>query len=239
MRLLSYNIHKGIGGRDRLYRLSRIMEVIENENPDFLCLQEVDRGVPRSRLHDQPKIFTKQFFSIGSLFQLNVRLKKGGYGNLLLARWPILERHNISLGLPGKKARGAQLVVVDSPEGPVRIVNWHLGLAEQERQQQVRHLCRHHLFRRSEELPTIIAGDTNDWRNNLAGGALGESGFEHATHPISRYRTFPAYLPVGSLDKCFSNAGICITHSRVVRSQIAKVASDHLPIVIDFHCRGM
>jgi len=73
----------------------------------------------------------------------------------------------------------------------------------------------------------------------LAGGALGESGFEHNTHPISRYRTFPAYLPVGSLDKCFSNAGICITHSRVVRSQIAKVASDHLPIVIDFHCRGM
>ncbi len=45
MRLLSYNIHKGIGGRDRRYRLERIVDVIESENPDFICLQEVDRHV--------------------------------------------------------------------------------------------------------------------------------------------------------------------------------------------------
>ena len=32
MRLLSYNIHKGIGGRDRRYRLARVIEVIEEEN---------------------------------------------------------------------------------------------------------------------------------------------------------------------------------------------------------------
>ena len=236
MRLLTYNIHKGIGGRDRLYRLPRIIEVIENENPDFLCLQEVDRGVPRSRLHDQPKIFSQQFFSSGSTFQLNVRLKKGGYGNLMLARWPIVERHSISLGLPGKKARGAQLVVIDTPEGLFRLINLHLGLAEQERHQQIQHLCRHHLFRRTERLPTIIAGDTNDWRNTLAGGVLGESGFAHCTHPISRYRTFPAYLPVGSLDKCFCNSGVCITHLRIVRTKTAKAASDHLPLVVDFHC---
>ena len=62
MRLLTYNIHKGIGGRDRLYRLPRIIEVIENENPDLLCLQEVDRGVPRSRSHDQPKLLAEHFF---------------------------------------------------------------------------------------------------------------------------------------------------------------------------------
>ena len=95
MRLLTYNIHKGIGGRDRLYRLRRIIEVVENENPDLLCLQEVDRGVPRSRLHDQPKLLSEQFFSAGCTFQLNVRLKKGGYGNLLLARWfPVPNREN-------------------------------------------------------------------------------------------------------------------------------------------------
>ena len=33
MRLLSYNIHKGIGGRDRRYRLERIIQVIEDEQP--------------------------------------------------------------------------------------------------------------------------------------------------------------------------------------------------------------
>ena len=55
MRLLSYNIHKGIGGRDRVYRLERIIQVIEAEHPDFICLQEVDRHVARSRHDDQPR----------------------------------------------------------------------------------------------------------------------------------------------------------------------------------------
>ena len=55
MRLLSYNIHKGIGGRDRRYRLERIIGVIEEENPDLICLQEVDRNVRRSRFDDQPR----------------------------------------------------------------------------------------------------------------------------------------------------------------------------------------
>ena len=48
MRLLTYNIHKGIGGRDRRYSLERIIDVIEAENPDLICLQEVDRHVRRS-----------------------------------------------------------------------------------------------------------------------------------------------------------------------------------------------
>ena len=55
MRLLSYNIHKGIGGRDRLYRLDRIIQVIQAEDPDFICLQEVDRHLARSRHEDQPR----------------------------------------------------------------------------------------------------------------------------------------------------------------------------------------
>ena len=52
VRILSYNIHKGIGGRDRRYRLERIIEVIEEQNPDLICLQEVDRNVRRSHHHE-------------------------------------------------------------------------------------------------------------------------------------------------------------------------------------------
>ena len=48
MRLLSYNIHKGIGGRDRRYRLERIIQVIADEHPDLVCLQEVDRNVAQN-----------------------------------------------------------------------------------------------------------------------------------------------------------------------------------------------
>ncbi|MCA9067909.1 MAG: endonuclease/exonuclease/phosphatase family protein, partial [Planctomycetaceae bacterium] len=80
MRLLSYNIHKGIGGRDRRYRLERIIDVIEQENPDLICLQEVDRNVRRSKFHNQPKLLAEYFNATEELYQLNVHLKSGGYG---------------------------------------------------------------------------------------------------------------------------------------------------------------
>src|SRR5688500_6562534 len=120
MRLLSYNIHKGIGGRDRRYRLERIIGVIESENPDLICLQEVDRNVRRSRFHDQPRLLAEFFKAAASLYQLNVRVKSGGYGNLILSRWPIGEHHQISLRLNSRKPRGAQMALIDTPEGPLR-----------------------------------------------------------------------------------------------------------------------
>jgi endonuclease/exonuclease/phosphatase family metal-dependent hydrolase len=235
MRLLSYNIHKGIGGRDRRYRLQRIIEVIEAENPDLLCLQEVARHARRSQYDDQPGLLARYFKAAGHFYQPNVHFRSGVYGNLILSRWPIARRHHISLQLKDKKPRGAQLVVIDTPEGPLHLVNYHLGLAEQERHWQVEHLLNHHLFRESIDLPTLIAGDANDWRNTLHRGHLSDHGFQHLTSPISHFRSFPAYLAMGSLDKAFFRGKLFVRHARVVRTRLAKRASDHLPLVIDFH----
>ncbi len=235
MRLLSYNIHKGVGGRDRRYRLERIIEVIEGENPDLICLQEVDRNVRRSRYHDQPRMLAEYFRAVAQLHQLNVRLKSGGYGNLLLSRWPLREKHQLSLKMGRKKPRGAQIAVVETPEGLLNLVHWHLGLAERERHWQVRHLLEHPLFAAAGHLPTLIAGDTNDWRNTLGRGPFALHGFEHVTHPISRFRSFPAWFPMGSLDKVYCRGPVFVRAARVVRTQLAKNASDHLPLVIDFH----
>jgi endonuclease/exonuclease/phosphatase family metal-dependent hydrolase len=235
MRLLSYNIHKGIGGRDRLYRLERIKQAIEHENPDVICLQEVDHNARRSRRDNQPVVLGKYFRAAGRCFQLNHRLKVGGYGNLVLSRWPLLSRHNISLRHFGRKERGALIAVVDTPEGPLHVVNCHLGLSEPERLWQVERLLAHRLFAESSHLPTLVTGDFNDWRNKLHAGPFRRDGFEHITAPASRFRTFPAYMPVASLDKAFARGPITIAEARVVRSKLSRVASDHLPLVVDFH----
>jgi endonuclease/exonuclease/phosphatase family metal-dependent hydrolase len=42
--ILSWNIHKGIGGIDRRYRLERVIEVIRHHDPDVALLQEVAEG---------------------------------------------------------------------------------------------------------------------------------------------------------------------------------------------------
>jgi endonuclease/exonuclease/phosphatase family metal-dependent hydrolase len=40
---------------------------------------------------------------------------------------------------------------------------------------------------------------------------------------------------MGSLDKAFVRGEISIRQARVVRSRLARIASDHLPLIIDFH----
>ncbi len=234
MRLISYNIHKGIGGRDRRYRLDRIVRVLEDLHPDLICLQEVDRNVLRSHHHDQPRELAEALRAEEHLYQLNVRVKDGGYGNLILSRWPFQGAHQVSLRMKRRKPRGAQLVVVETPEGPFHLVHWHLGLAERERHWQVRHLLGHELFRASEKLPTLIVGDFNDWLNTLARGPFARHGFEQVTAPRSRFRSFPAYWPVASLDKAFVRGPVAIRHAHIAHSRLARDASDHLPLVIDF-----
>jgi endonuclease/exonuclease/phosphatase family metal-dependent hydrolase len=78
-------------------------------------------------------------------------------------------------------------------------------------------------------------GDYNDWRNRLHRRHLHEHGFRQITTPVSRFRSFPAYLAMGSLDKAFGRGKIFVRHARVVRTPLARRASDHLPLVIDFH----
>ena len=236
MRLLSWNIHKGIGGRDRRYVLQRIIDCVEAENPDIVCLQEVDRLVGRSRHDDQPRLLAR-WFRCHSVFQATVHVGGGTYGNLVLSRFPITSRHRISLCHGTRKPRGAQLLLVDSPEGTVHVVHTHLGLAERERHWQVERLLGHMLFRSAAAHPTVIVGDFNDWRNTLHAGGLAGAGFQQVTSPVSQFRSFPAWLPLGALDKAFVRGPLLVRQARIVRTSLTRVASDHLPLVVDFHLR--
>lgn len=233
MRLLSWNIHKGIGGRDRRYSLQRIIDCIDHEHPDLVCLQEVDRLVGRSDFDDQPRLLG-QSLNLQSTFQANVPVSNGTYGNLILSRWAVGSTHRISLKRGIRKSRGAQLIHVETPEGALHLVNTHLGLDERERHWQIDFLLDHELFQSSRVMPTFIAGDFNDWRNTLAEQSLANHGFQQVTSPPSDYRSFPSWLPVGGLDKVFVRGGVTTERVKVVRTSLARVASDHLPIVVDF-----
>ena len=81
----------------------------------------------------------------------------------------------------------------------------------------------------------MVIGDLNDWRNKLHKSVFKTHRFEHVTAPISRFRSFPAYMPVASLDKAFARGNIKVVAARIVRTKLSRVASDHLPLVVDFH----
>ncbi|RUL89533.1 endonuclease/exonuclease/phosphatase family protein [Tautonia sociabilis] len=237
MRLLTYNIHKGIGGRDRRYDLGRVISVIANERPDLICLQEVADGIPRAGGVNQRDEFRRAFPGFEAIYQTNHCFRVGSYGNLVLSRWPIERAHDVCLRYLNRKKRGAQLVVVASPAGPVHVINWHLGLHESTRQWQASYLLEHHCYREAAHLPTIVVGDFNDWRNTLAAGPFSRHGLRQVTEPLHRFRSFPAYLAMSALDKIFCCPQVEVDRAHVVRSRLARDASDHLPLVLDFRLR--
>ena len=190
----------------------------------------------RSQFDDQPRLLAR-YFRAHAVYQSNVAVGDGGYGNLVLSRWPVESRHRILLRQGARKPRGAQLLQIDSPEGSLHLVHTHLGLAERERHWQMKRLLGHMLFRSADPLPTMVVGDFNDWRDTLAAASLAANGFAQVTSPIGRFRSFPAWLAVGALDKAFVRGPIAVRQARIVRTSLAKTASDHLPLVIDFHLR--
>ena len=68
----------------------------------------------------------------------------------------------------------------------------------------------------------------------MAGGPFHVHGFYQLTAPISRFRSFPAYLPLGSLDKAFWRGSFSQLTAHVAKRRLARDASDHLPLVVDF-----
>jgi endonuclease/exonuclease/phosphatase family metal-dependent hydrolase len=235
IRVLTYNIHKGIGGLDRRYRLERVIGVIAACDADLVFLQEVDEDVPRSRRDRQVDMLGDALGYEHRAYFPNVELKRGRYGNALLSRVPFDHAENIDLTIPLKKRRGALharvSLDVHGARSRVWLFNVHLGLAEFERRWQLRRLLdwqRHH--HPPGEAAIVLAGDLNDVWGRLGPVVLEPAGFRGSRRGVP---TFPAVRPVRPLDRVFVSGPIEIAASQSVRHGRARLASDHLPLVAD------
>jgi endonuclease/exonuclease/phosphatase family metal-dependent hydrolase len=133
LRVLSWNIHKGVGGRDRRYNLERTVSVLRHYAADVVLLQEVAQGIPRLGHHNQAELLTE---ALGYHFAFSAehQFKVGGYGNLVLSRFPIAEQRHIDLTIGWRKRRGAlqchiMVPVTAETHRPLVVHNLHLGLA--------------------------------------------------------------------------------------------------------------
>ena len=138
LRVLSYNIHKCIGGIDRRYQPDRVVATIAHYQPDIVMLQEVDAGARRSSLHHQSDMLGEALELPHRAWFPNVALRSGGhYGNAILSRFPCREALNIDLSLPGRKARSVLHAVLrvrhDEADHTVHVFNLHLGLRQDDR----------------------------------------------------------------------------------------------------------
>lgn len=235
---MTWNIHRCIG-MDRRFDPDRVLDTLRHHNPDIVLLQEVDRGVPRSKkLYLDHLIADALDYPYHTWAQGHV-LKQGSYGNATLSRFPIIKRRVLDLKRGWRKSRNCLYTRLQLPHrSNLHIFNWHLGLSAAERIHQVQRVLQsntlQHLPRRHA---VLLAGDTNDWRNLLFhGSGIGAAGFdawsEHGHR--SHLRTFPSSNPVGALDKFFWRGPLHDENIHVSRLKVARAASDHLPLLAEF-----
>lgn len=235
LRVLSYNIHKCIGGVDRRYEPERVAEVINNLEPDVLLLQEVDHNVPRSNRDRQVDVLGELVGMRYRTWFPNVDVRGGGeYGNAILSRYPLIESSNIDLSIRWKKRRSALHGVIrvrhDDIDRTVHLYNMHLGLARFERRIQLRKFVDSHPFSSlHHDTPVVVGGDLNDVYGRL-GELLRPSGFRGVD---KRPLTFPAWGPMRPLDAIFVRGAVDFVKLARCESELARRASDHRPLVAE------
>jgi endonuclease/exonuclease/phosphatase family metal-dependent hydrolase len=237
LRLVTWNIHKGIG-TDGRYRLDRTIRVLKDLSPDVICLQEVDEGVRRSGHERQAQRLADELGYPHAALGLNVRVQEGGYGNLTLSRYPMDRVHNLDLTVPPKKRRSG--LVTRIRWGDARgwvIANVHLGLMHLERRVQVKRLLGHVLEEALPDQPLVMAGDWNEWGSRIVRDVVHRWGFhlDRSDEAADPARTYPSRRPLLSLDRVLYRDPVRCRHVACVADEVTRVASDHLPLVVDLH----
>jgi endonuclease/exonuclease/phosphatase family metal-dependent hydrolase len=234
-RIITYNIHKGIGGVDRRYRPERIITTLHRYDADIIFLQEVDNDVPRSRFHRQVDLIGDALKMRYRAFQCNVKLTRGHYGNAILSRYPLSDIENINLTISIKKRRRALVAhckLMDKHQQTLLLINCHLGLAGFERVMQLRKILDSSVMKYvHHDTPVIIGGDYNDVWGTLGKNVMIPATFKAVSKKIN---TFPAIMPVRQLDHVYYRGDLDCLHSFPGHSNLARQASDHLPLIADF-----
>ncbi len=233
MRIVTYNIRGGLG-TDNIRSIERIAEVLQEIQADIVCLQEVHKRLPWSRLVDQPG-WLRSALRYGCVFQANYRVGFGQFGNCILTRFPIVS--NQSIRLPNEcerrsvlrypERRGLQKAVVVTEIGQLTILNTHWSLHSRDRIESSGVVAD---AAKEAKSPILLAGDFNaeDGSEEIIrlgnDAGLVDLGFEN------RLLTFTADQPKVRIDYVWGSEKIQAFSLRVWKTQ----ASDHFPVVVDF-----
>jgi endonuclease/exonuclease/phosphatase family metal-dependent hydrolase len=219
----TYNVHQWVG-TDKSYDPGRGLAVLQEMRADIIGLQEVN--FPK---HIQHRITETQLASeLGMELILGKTLirEQAAYGNVLLTSLPVVEvrRHDISIS--SKEPRGVLDVDLEGRTETIRVLNTHLGLSCSERRQQ-----HHRLFEILEKGPsrtlTIFMGDFNEWIPLRFPFRRIMRFFKQIKVPQS----FPTRCPLLALDRILVAPHQRLIKMHVHQSRLARVASDHYPVV--------
>lgn len=238
-RLLTYNVHRCVGV-DRRLDVARIAAVIAEHEPDIVCLQELDVGRARTGFVDQARSIADQL-SMQVHFHPAMRIEAEEYGDAILTPHPerLVRAGQLPTvrGIRGLEPRGALWVVVEIDGVPLNIINTHLGLVPREQRLQAAALCGPEWLADPRRTgPTILAGDFNATSLTRPYQALAArlADCQRLLGLKPSVKTFPSTFPAIRIDHCFVSPEIEVKGIYAPMSPLARAASDHLPLVLDF-----
>lgn len=239
-RIMTYNVHRCVGV-DRRLDVGRIAAVIAQRQPDIVALQELDVCRTRTGTVDQAHAIAQR---LGMDFHFNAAftVEEERYGDAILTAAPhrVIKAGPLPglLGIKGLEPRGALWLELDIDGRPLQVLNTHLGLVPHEQRAQALALAGNEWtgLRKATDPPLILVGDFNATPHARAYRTLARR-FTDARRQApgpGLTPTFPSRLPMLAIDHVFLDGKVRATRAETVSGPLARVASDHLPLVVDF-----
>ena len=238
IRVMTYNVHGCVGG-DKKLDVDRVAAVIAREEPDVVALQELDVNRSRSDCVDQAAAIAERL-GMNHHFNQAFRVADEQYGDAILSALPMRLVRSAPLPRPARMSalemRGALWVAVQTPGGgELQVINTHLGLLPNEHRLQVAALLsKEWTGGEAYADPGILIGDFNATSRYAAYKRL-STAFQDLQmgHGVGTAPTFPARHPVIRIDHMFATPSVRALDCWTPNGLLARVASDHLPLVID------
>lgn len=238
IRIMTYNVHSCIG-MDGRCSPERIARVIARYNPDVVALQELDVGRSRTLGMDQAHMIAHKL-EMDFHFHPSLQLEEEQYGNAVLSRHPM--RLVQAGALPALRLgglfepRGALWVSITIDHHEIQLFNTHLGLTSRERLLQTEALLGAEWIGHPDCVPPIIlCGDVNappgssEYRRLC--GVLRDSQTALISHKPKN--TWLGRYPLRRIDYIFVGANIAVRSIAVPLTELTRVASDHVPLIME------
>jgi endonuclease/exonuclease/phosphatase family metal-dependent hydrolase len=253
--IATYNIHKGLSPLNRKLVIHDVREKLHAFDADIVMLQEVQgaHSKHRTRFVDWPDVPQHEHIAEGRytdiVYGLNAQHQHGDHGNAILSAHPINSWVNRDVSHHRFENRGHLMARIDVPglAMPLTCVCVHLGLFHRSRVMQVNRLIEFLQEAAPPPHPLIIAGDFNDWRarhskisEKLADALDVREAFELAHGAPAR--TFPAILPVFTLDRVYVR-GLKVESARRLHGNVEgarwRKMSDHVGLAVTLSTGGV
>ncbi|MGZ3272663.1 MAG: endonuclease/exonuclease/phosphatase family protein [Caulobacteraceae bacterium] len=236
---MTWNVHRCVGV-DRRLDVGRVAAVIAQQKPDIVALQELDVCRPRTGAVDQAHAIAQRL-GMSFHFHAAFTVEEERYGDAVLTAAPhrVLKAGGLpTLRIRGLEPRGALWLELELDGRKLQVLNTHLGLVPHEQRAQAVALAGPDWTgaRERSDPPLILLGDFNATPHAQAYRTLAARFIDarvQAPGP-GRTPTFPSRLPMLAIDHVFFEGKVRATRVQTVSGPLARVASDHLPLVVDF-----